>query len=260
MYNVRHLGNHSTLPQKYDPTILEAIPRLNAIGAEGYDVWHAYEICCLCENGLPATGILKMRYSRSSHWIVESKSLKLYLYSLTTHCCGETPAQALLQLQEIVAADLSQLLQTEVRCKIHTAYNLNEDWLAAYPLLETLHELPQTSTLQVASHLLGSLCPVTQQPDWGTFVLQLRGEHLPTRQELLALLLSKRGNLGFHEEITDQLYNTLQERYAPTHLFVTCLYTRRGGIDICPVRASELRIIPEHFVHEALLPPPSFRR
>ncbi len=220
---VRHLGQRSPLPERYDPSWLEAIEREETVAYAGFDLWHAYEVCALCYDGLPVQVILKMRYSRQSNAIVESKSLML--------------------------------------CRLHTCYNA-QDPIADYPLLEFMAEpySVQNGELRIASHLLASLCPVTGQPDWGTFVLHLRGEHIPRQRELLDILLSHRDQQGFHEEVCDSLYHQICDRYQPTGLFVACLYVRRGGIDICPLRATEESLIPSTFVDVGMLPPPSFRR
>ena len=36
-------------------------------------------------------------------------------------------------------------------------------------------------------------------------------------------------------------------KYQPEELMIACLYTRRGGIDINPIRASHKMLIPEFF-------------
>lgn len=262
MPTVRHLGQHSALPDHYDRSLLEAIPRQSSIDGVGYDVWHAYEVCALCEDGMPVQAIAKLCYERKSPSIVESKSLKLYLYSLANEKIGHTPSEVLQRLEATISKDLSTLLQTQVKCSLHTFYNDLTNPLNHYPLLETSTELLPVSDgeLRIASHLLGSLCPVTGQPDWGTLVLHLAGENIPTRSELLSLLLAKRWERGFHEEICDELYTELIHQYMPRHLMLSCLYTRRGGIDICPVRATEVGIIPSHFIDVGTLSQPSFRR
>lgn len=262
MPTVRHLGQHSTLPTHYDASLLEAIPRLSTLQEVGYDVWHAYEVSALCDDGLPVQTIAKLCYTRQSEFLVESKSLKLYLYSLANERLGRTPPEVLRRLEQTIVADLSALLHTQVRCNLHTHYNLTADPIAQYHLLENCEEsLPlQQGELRIASQLLASLCPVTGQPDWGTLVVHLVGERTPTRSELLQLLLAKRWERGFHEEICDELYTHLRDQYDPSDLMLTCLYTRRGGIDICPIRATSTAFIPSHFIDVGLLSQPSFRR
>jgi 7-cyano-7-deazaguanine reductase len=50
----------------------------------------------------------------------------------------------------------------------------------------------------------------------------------------------------FHEEITECIYKRLWDLLEPDDLLVTCLYTRRGGIDINPIRASSKNVIDLH--------------
>ena len=43
------------------------------------------------------------------------------------------------------------------------------------------------------------------------------------------------------------IYAHLSNRFNPKELMVACLYTRRGGIDINPIRASHQNLIPDFF-------------
>jgi 7-cyano-7-deazaguanine reductase len=47
----------------------------------------------------------------------------------------------------------------------------------------------------------------------------------------------------FHEEICECIYKRLWDLLKPEELMVTCLYTRRGGIDINPTRASDYDVL-----------------
>jgi 7-cyano-7-deazaguanine reductase len=47
----------------------------------------------------------------------------------------------------------------------------------------------------------------------------------------------------FHEEICECIYKRLHDILEPEVLFVACLYTRRGGIDINPARASSYDVL-----------------
>ncbi|MBR3604923.1 MAG: NADPH-dependent 7-cyano-7-deazaguanine reductase QueF, partial [Candidatus Gastranaerophilales bacterium] len=86
-----HLGQKSALIDKYDPSLLVAIPRIENrrqyniknenLPFLGFDVWHAYEFSVLLNNNLPITRVLKLKYSSDSEFLIESKSLKLYLNS-----------------------------------------------------------------------------------------------------------------------------------------------------------------------------------
>src|SRR6056297_263340 len=61
----------------------------------GYDTWHAYEVSFLLDNGAPVVGVMKMIVPATSEFIVESKSFKLYLFSLNMEKMGETKEKAI---------------------------------------------------------------------------------------------------------------------------------------------------------------------
>ena len=119
-----HLGKKSTGSLKYDPNLLVAIPRSEnreqyQISNEnlpfiGYDIWHQYEFSTLTENNLPITRLLKIKYNCNSAFLVESKSLKLYLNSFNMDNFGENISSCLKICKEIIEKDLSNLLKTNV--------------------------------------------------------------------------------------------------------------------------------------------------
>ena len=85
-----------------------------------------------------------------------------------------------------------------------------------------------------------SNCRVTHQPDFGdAFIYYNSAKHIK-EDSLVKYLSSFRSEFHFHEEccemIFKRLYDLLDEN---DELFVCALYTRRGGIDICPARWSK---------------------
>ena len=50
----------------------------------------------------------------------------------------------------------------------------------------------------------------------------------------------------FHEEICEAVYKTLIDCCPGNDVLVTCLYTRRGGIDINPTRATKMSMIEKY--------------
>ena len=90
---------------------------------------------------------------------------------------------------------------------------------------------------------LRSNCRVTNQPDWGDVYIYMKGASLPSDTSLLKYIVSMRKENHFHEEICETIYKRLHDALSPEELVVTCLYARRGGIDINPVRASNTALI-----------------
>ena len=62
-------------------------------------------------------------------------------------------------------------------------------------------------------------------------------------KQLLRYIVSYRDECHFHEEICETIYKRLYTLYRPRELAVTCLYARRGGIDINPTRVSHVDLL-----------------
>jgi len=284
------LGKQIAIPTEYCPLVLVPVPRhLNreqyAIHQpedlfRGYDTWHAYEVSFLTNKGLPVCGVLKIVYSALSSFIVESKSLKLYLNSLNMTRLGENTKEGIQQFTHIVQSDLQQVLHTPVELTFFSQEpkEYPSDF-SGYTLLENLPELqnitcsvykeqPELLTeefenggeIKVGSHLLRSKCKITQQPDWGSIYIHLKATKLPSLPSLLRYIVSLRDENHFHEEICEMIYKRIWDYFHPEILAVTCLYTRRGGIDICPSRANRIEYLPEHILDPELLSRPIWRQ
>jgi 7-cyano-7-deazaguanine reductase len=89
----------------------------------------------------------------------------------------------------------------------------------------------------LSSALLKSNCPVTGQPDWARIVIAYRGPRLD-RAALLRYLVSFRDHAEFHEQCVERIFGDLVAHARPQALSVEARYTRRGGLDINPWRAT----------------------
>jgi 7-cyano-7-deazaguanine reductase len=86
------------------------------------------------------------------------------------------------------------------------------------------------------TNLLKSNCKVTGQPDWGSATIFLSGAQIPDKQDMLAYLLSFKDEFHFHEEVAERIVFDLVTIYDADEVVVILNYTRRGGIDINPIR------------------------
>ena len=276
----KHLGQVGGAGYKdsYDPELLVKIPRVlnrEAYGIEednlpfvGGDVWNAYEVSALTSKGLPVSGMLKIWCPADSQYHVESKSIKLYLNSFNMTVMGDNSAEAVKEIEERVERDLSELLETEVRVKLFTSEFELSVKLHGFMDLANLVDLDSlefnsyrsdASQLEVQersdtpgqykfrSNLLRSNCRVTNQPDWGDIFIHIKTDLVPDPGSLAKYIVSHRKVNHFHEEICEMTFTHLMEAYNPEELMVACLYTRRGGIDINPVRATDPHLIPDVF-------------
>jgi 7-cyano-7-deazaguanine reductase len=261
-------------PDEVDPSLLVGVPRvLNRTAYEineedlpfdGFDTWNCYEFSTLSNNGFPVSGLLRIVYTSDSPNIVESKSLKLYLNSFNMMKNGDTTDEILINIEQRIYDDLSKCLGTEsvdvclmfedgiTRKPIEGDFVLVEKFVDPTTItFDQFNESPDT--LQVVdsdgypklwrSSVLRSNCRVTNQPDWGDVYIAIKGDKTVTPESLLQYIVSMRKENHFHEEICECIYKRLQDLINPDELFVACLYTRRGGIDINPLRASSYEAI-----------------
>lgn len=283
-----HLGKSSIYADKYDPSLLVREPRQsnrkhlgiddNNLPFVGSDTWNAYEITALTYDGLPVTGIAKIVYPASNKFIVESKSLKLYLNSFNMSKAGNHAAHVRQRMEYLIEGDLSNLLETSVDVKIYSnresletvtnpSTEWNNDFYTLEDKLDMMHvkivnytenpdlieliipdEYHSVLTAKYHSSLLKSNCRVTKQPDHGDVFIKIKGKNGVCPLSLLKYIISFRDECHFHEEICETIYKRLWDIAMPDELMVMCLYTRRGGIDICPIRASH-----KHLLHSSLI-------
>lgn len=261
-------------PDEVDPSLLVGVPRVlnrTAYGIneedlpfEGSDTWNCYEFSTLTDNGFPVSGLLRIIYTSDSPNIVESKSLKLYLNSFNMMKNGETIEQVTLNIENRIYEDLSVCLGHEgvdvalltevdiVRKPIEGDFIQIENYVDPTKItFDQYNESPDTLVVVDSdgypklwrSAVLRSNCRVTNQPDWGDVYIAIKGEKTVTPESLLQYIVSMRRENHFHEEICECIYKRLHDLVNPDELFVACLYTRRGGIDINPLRASSREVM-----------------
>jgi len=253
------LGEKVAAPTEYAPEVLYPIPRAlsrNVLGLNeralpfvGADYWHLYELSWLRDNGVPETRVGRLRVPFDSPYIVESKSLKLYLNSLNFMMFAAQD-----DLQRLIQDDVGKVVGAPVTLELFGPDDarilggglvgmcldgLEPTEFGAQPDPKMLRVLAEGSEEQAFyTHQLRSLCPVTAQPDWASLQIKMVGDDL-LPQSVLAYLLSYRTHQEYHEQCVERIYNDLWQTVRPQQLFVQAFYLRRGGIDITPMRASE---------------------
>lgn len=272
----KHLGQSGGVGYKstYDPSLLVRIPRLinrQAYGLtgqefKGVDTWNAYEVSAITSKGLPVNGMLKIVCSSDSEYHVESKSIKLYLNSFNMTQIGSSVEECIQGIVQRVKSDLDQLLETKTTVSFYSSQTQTnpQSFSNEYKDLSDLVDLDsldftsfksdasqlekgEGTELKIKSNLLRSVCRVTHQPDWGDVFIHIQGESIPSAESLAKYIVSHRTVNHFHEEVCEMIYAHLSNRFNPKELMVACLYTRRGGIDINPIRASHQNLIPDFF-------------
>ena len=263
----KHLGKKSSGSEFYDKTLLVAVPRVENrrqyqiknenLPFKGFDIWHAYEFSCLTESGIPITRVLKLKYSCNNDFLVESKSLKLYLNSFNMSKFGKNTQEALEIATKIIEKDLSEKLETKVEinfidektCKkeIFTNFTniidlvdeskINIIDFKENPKLLKFKENDCVKDYHLKFDSLRSNCRVTHQPDFGDVFIYYRSKKHIDESSLIEYLTSFRSEFHFHEECVEMIFKRLSDILnINDELFVCALYTRRGGIDITPLR------------------------
>jgi 7-cyano-7-deazaguanine reductase len=220
----------------------------------GLDIWTGYELSWLNPQGKPVVALAEFLVPCNSEFIVESKSFKLYLNSLNQTVFADTE-----QLQKVLVRDLSGVANAPVQVLLYP--------VGAPSVLQKITSLPGTcldelpvaintyqpepgylSTLDVDlveetlhSHLLKTNCPVTGQPDWASLQITYKGRAIE-REGLLRYIVSFREHQDFHEHCVERIFMDILERCTPEALTVYARYTRRGGLDINPLRTTDAKV------------------
>lgn len=254
------LGKNTTYDNEYAPSRLQRIERqLGRSHIErlqkfvGYDIWRLYEMTYLNLNGLPKVCMGIMTVPADSKYIVESKSLKLYELSFTM-----TKFKDLKEVESVFEHDLSTLLESNVKVSLFELDNeefstravkgtcleeldcckdLSFKGYEYSPSLLTFDKEEKTIKKTYYTNLFRSLCPVTSQPDHAVIRIDYEGKK-PDLKGLLSYLVTLRNHQGFHEQCVELIYSDLMYYLKPSKLTVSAYFTRRGGIDINPVRSS----------------------
>lgn len=268
------LGESTSYPKTYDPTILYPISR--QIGRDeiikqtgfggvcqseyqGVDVWQVFELSWLNPIGVSQVAMARLIIPANSPNIIESKSLKLYFNSLNF-----TKFDNIKAIKNTIQRDLSQCVGADVDVQIidldsdeldivrpvgycidDVLSDESDEVLLSDDIDGTVLKNPTKGELksyQFYSNLLRSNCPVTNQPDWGVLQIDVSTKYELDFKNFLKYVLSFRQHNGFHEQCVERIFADLVMCFEPNALRVSANYTRRGGIDINPVRVLHAEI------------------
>jgi len=244
----------------YTPSLLESLPRLDkrqtlgitedSLPFGGIDIWNAYEFSWLNNKGKPEVALARFRVPAKSKMLVESKSLKLYLGSYS-----QTPFGHRSEVISTLESDLSLAAQSAVVVELMSPEHVMQDSIGVMPgnsmdgldiEIDDYYWNPDhldiaSSTIvreSVYTHLFKSLCPLTGQPDFASIQIEYNGPTID-KAGLLKYLVSYRQHAEFAEQVIERIFMDISNRCKPERLSVQGQFTRRGGIDINPFRASQ---------------------
>lgn len=253
------LGKEARYESAYNPQLLHPIERAisrahlglvdAALPFAGVDEWWGFELSWLNPKGVPQVAVGRFTFPATSPHMAESKSFKLYLNSF-----NQTVFESREAVRETLVKDLGAAAGAEVSV---TLFDVEDAALAVRKPegfcldkldIETRQYQPDAALLALEgggepvsetlySHLLRSNCPVTGQPDWATVSIEYQGPAL-RREALLAYIISFREHQDFHEHCVERIFCDLQQLADFAELTVCARYTRRGGLDINPLRST----------------------
>lgn len=254
------LGKSSDYISNYTPSLLFPIARKGkrdevgidsaALPFRGFDLWNGFELSWLNPKGKPVVVIALFIIPCESPNLIESKSFKLYLNSFNNSNFADAN-----QVKNILENDLSKAAGLPVSVEIKLLRELDGERIESFKAeslddldIETSVYLTQTDFLTtesdelveefLCSDLLKSNCLVTGQPDWGSVRIHYKGCKI-SRSGLLKYLISFRNHNEFHEQCVERIFIDILTRCKPRYLTVEARYTRRGGLDINPIRSTE---------------------
>ena len=260
------LGKPTAYPERYDAALLFPIERslgraklgiATPLPFIGIDYWTAYELSWLDARGKPQVAIAEFAVPAESPRLIESKSLKLYLNGFAATRMDTSDALATVitrDLEAAAGAPVTVRLRSIAGGDAPAIVELDGDCIDALEIAIDDYGPPNATHLicidaissddagdiadeSLVSHLLKSNCPVTGQPDWASVQIRYRGARID-RAGLLRYLVSYRGHSGFHEQCVERIFCDVLACCSPQQLSVYAHYTRRGGIDINPFRAT----------------------
>ncbi len=259
------LGQSTDYVDQYSPELLYPLPRKvkrdelgvneQSLPFRGVDYWNSYELSWLSSSGKPQVAIATFSFPCDSKNIIESKSFKLYLNSL-----NQTVFESKGQLEKTLIDDLSKVAECRVEVSIASLSEVLEISSGAEEgiLIDDLEldsfqyevdpallsksqgEHAQGRRIQerLVSHLLKTNCPVTGQPDWASVIIDYSGAAI-SHEGLLRYIVSYRNHQDFHEQCVERIFMDIMAQCKPDSLTVYARYTRRGGLDINPLRSTE---------------------
>jgi 7-cyano-7-deazaguanine reductase len=248
---------------------------------QGFDVWHCHEASFLLENGAPIAGTLKFVYSSDSPFMVESKSMKLYLNSFDMCKMGYSIESAKKNYVEQITRDLSEFVGVEVSAYFFDSVEWNDVVYTAYePTFDcndiaSLYEPNMFESLVITDYsaqkdhlyltdrnfmqgvdgcyytnVLRSRCHRTKQKDTGSAIIWHDGagktiDPISFFQQVVSL----RELDEFHESCAEQLFSACKKLISgDDRLTIGLMYSRRGSLDINPIRTTDMDSIPADLI------------
>lgn len=264
--------SYAVFTDKFDASLLNPMPRalardgwgIDGSRISGFDRWNCHESTFLLNSGQPIAGTLSFVYSASSENMIESKSMKLYLNTFDMCRMGATAPTAIAAYVAQVKSDLEKCLGTPVLAHFHWTKSHSfsmggtvepiqpgsqsldhldlsgiqfEDFEGKENHVVALDMFPMKNRFMWHTNTLRSRCRHTKQKDTGTATVIYEGNYTINPVSVFKQIVSLREVNEFHEFCAEKLLFEISKKVGNFEdLSVALYYSRRGSLDINPVR------------------------
>lgn len=222
----KFLGKANKL-KKTGKNLLDNIPRIKKDIKFGFDIWNVYDFMHLDKNKIPHLAVLEIIIPSNSDFIIESKSMKLYLNDFYNKSF-----KTINEISQIIKKDIEFKIKSKIKVRFIKSFSKEPTVININKL--KLKSSPNKKVLKFNG--FRSICPVTSQPDFAS--IYIYSDKTIDLKWLKYFLISFTDHGGFHEQCIELIFTELKNKFHINHLEVCGRFQRRGGIDINPIRGT----------------------
>lgn len=222
----KFLGKANKL-KKTGKNLLDNIPRIKKDIKFGFDIWNVYDFMHLDKNKIPHLAVLEIIIPSNSDFIIESKSMKLYLNDFYNKSF-----KTINEVSQIIKKDIEFKIKSKIKVRFIKSFSKEPTVININKL--KLKSSPNKKVLKFNG--FRSICPVTSQPDFAS--IYIYSDKTIDLKWLKYFLISFADHGGFHEQCIELIFTELKNKFHINHLEVCGRFQRRGGIDINPIRGT----------------------
>lgn len=222
----KFLGKANKL-KKTGKNLLDNIPRIKKDIKFGFDIWNVYDFMYLDKNKIPHLAVLEIIIPSNSDFIIESKSMKLYLNDFYNKSF-----KTINEVSQIIKKDIEFKIKSKIKVRFIKSFSKEPTVININKL--KLKSSPNKKVLKFNG--FRSICPVTSQPDFAS--IYIYSDKTIDLKWLKYFLISFTDHGGFHEQCIELIFTELKNKFHINHLEVCGRFQRRGGIDINPIRGT----------------------
>ena len=222
----KFLGKANKL-KKTGKNLLDNIPRIKKDIKFGFDIWNVYDFMHLDKNKIPHLAVLEIIIPSNSDFIIESKSMKLYLNDFYNKSF-----KTINEISQIIKKDIEFKIKSKIKVRFIKSFSKEPNVININKL--KLKSSPNKKVLKFNG--FRSICPVTSQPDFAS--IYIYSDKTIDLKWLKYFLISFADHGGFHEQCVELIFTELKNKFHINHLEVCGRFQRRGGIDINPIRGT----------------------